>query len=90
MNAECNKETPFIKTNLKHVDRIAGEHKLTRHDILGRSRYAPVVRARRACVAYFMEYGMDAGLIGLIVNRERTTVLYLAGMIKKSKVANKP
>jgi isopentenyl phosphate kinase len=89
MNAECNKETPREK-NLQYVDRIAVWHKLTRHDVTGPSKFKPVVNARRDCVNYFMLKGMHPTKIGDIINRERTSVLYLAGMIKKSKVANKP
>jgi chromosomal replication initiation ATPase DnaA len=89
MNAESNRETPRER-NLRQVDRIAARHNLTRQDILGPSRLIPAVNARRACVKYFIGKNMQPRKIGEIINRERTTVLYLAGLITKSKVAKKP
>jgi chromosomal replication initiation ATPase DnaA len=89
MNAESNRETPREK-NLRQVDRIAVKHNLTRQDILGRSTLRHVTEARRECAKYFMNMNMQPRKIGGIINRERTTVLYLAGLITKSKVAKKP
>jgi chromosomal replication initiation ATPase DnaA len=89
MDMESNKETPREK-NLRQVGNIAAHYKITRCDILGPSRFKLFVNARRSYVNHFIGMNMHPKKIGKIINRDRTTVLYLAGMIKKSKVANKP
>lgn len=46
-------------------------------DILGRSRLAEVVEARQL-VAYLLgiDYGLDAAVIGRVLDRDRSTVLH--------------
>jgi chromosomal replication initiation ATPase DnaA len=73
-----------------HVHGIAADYNLTRYDILGPSKFKPIVNARRACVNHFLALDMRPEKIGGIINRHRTSVLYLAGMIDKSKVAKNP
>lgn len=66
--------TPREK-NLADIDAIAREHKFTQEDILGKSRFGPLVKVRRKCVVMLREKGYSTTEIGRIMNRDHSTIV---------------
>jgi chromosomal replication initiator protein len=67
--------TPKEK-NLAAIEAIAQEHKFTVDDILGTSKFKPLVKVRRKCVVMLREKGYSTTEIGRIMNRDHSTIVH--------------
>jgi chromosomal replication initiator protein len=70
--------------NLADIEVIAKEHRFTLEDILGKSRFVPLVKVRRKCVVMLREKGYSTTEIGRIMNRDHSTIV---NSLQKSRVA---
>lgn len=66
--------TPRQK-NLDEIEAIAKEHRFTLEDILGKSRFGPLVKVRRKCVVMLRENGYSTTEIGRIMQRDHSTIV---------------
>ncbi len=75
--------TPREK-NLAEIDAIAQEHCFTLEDILGKSKFGPLVKVRRKCVVMLHEKGYSTTEIGRIMKRDHSTICHA---LQKSREA---
>jgi chromosomal replication initiator protein len=61
--------------NLADIEFIAKEHRFTLEDILGKSRFGPLVKVRRKCVVMLRDKGYSTTEIGRIMNRDHSTIV---------------
>jgi len=66
--------TPREK-NLAEIEIIAKENRFTLEDILGKSKFGPLVKVRRKCVGVLRAKGYSTTEIGRIMNRDHTTIV---------------
>jgi len=67
--------TPREKS-LSDIGLIALKHNLTRHDLLGRSRYPHISQARHEAFYYFRRKGWSYPQIGKLFGRDHSTVIH--------------
>lgn len=70
--------------NLADIEVIAKEHRFTLEDILGKSRFGPLVKVRRKCVVMLRDKGYSTTEIGRIMNRDHSTIV---NSLQKSRAA---
>ena len=70
--------------NLADIEIIAKEHRFTLEDILGKSRFGPLVKVRRKCVVMLRDKGYSTTEIGRIMNRDHSTIVT---SLQKSRAA---
>jgi chromosomal replication initiation ATPase DnaA len=63
--------------NYDQIDRIAFWHGVGVNDVIGHNRRRSPTAARRDCAHYFRAKGKSFPEIGLILQRDHTTVIYL-------------
>jgi chromosomal replication initiation ATPase DnaA len=68
--------------NLADIEVIAKEHRFTLEDILGKSRFGPLVKVRRKCVVMLREKGYSTTEIGRIMCRDHSSI---CNSLKKSR-----
>lgn len=69
------------------MKRICEKHGVSINVVLGKSRDALAVDARREICTLLREMGFSSTKIGLIVNRDHTSVLALTGSLKRKRKA---
>jgi len=74
-----NKYASLVKT-------VAREHGITPTALLGSGRARKIVQARADLAGRLDENGLSSGEIGMIIDRDHTTVLHLLGRTKKGKI----
>jgi chromosomal replication initiation ATPase DnaA len=62
--------------NLADIEVIAKEHRFTLEDILGKSKFGPLVKVRRKCVVMLHEKGYSTTEIGRIMKRDHSTICH--------------
>lgn len=67
--------TPRQK-NLADIEVIAKENRFTLEDILGKSKFRPLVMVRRKCVVMLREKGYSTTEIGRIMHRDHSTIVH--------------
>lgn len=58
------------------IREVAAKYKIQPKDILGHDRFGHFVAARKEIMARLKELGKTTGQIGMIMNRDHSTVLY--------------
>ena len=71
--------------NLADIEAIAKKHRFTLEDILGKSRFGPLVKVRRKCVVMLREKGYSTTDIGRIMNRDHSTICNSLNKSRASK-----
>lgn len=61
------------------IEQIAKQHGFTADQIRGRRRYAKIVEARHAIACALRARGLSLPLIGRLLQRHHTTILYACG-----------
>jgi chromosomal replication initiation ATPase DnaA len=72
--------------NMADISQIALRHGLTHHDVLGRSRTAKVMVARREAYQLLRSRGQSYPQIGALFGRHHTTVMDAMGDSKKARL----
>lgn len=65
------------------VDLVADYYGLTRALLLSKRRMGPVVRARQMAMALLREQGLTYDAVGLVLNRDHSTVIYGHARIRR-------
>lgn len=81
------KDEIYLKTEYSPVvEEVAKDHGVTAVALLGPGRARKLVQARADLAGRLDDKGLSSSEIGLILNRDHTSVLHLLGRTTKGKV----